>query len=53
MRLRPSFIAQSLGLNSSHNNGDQYEEEDAKLTEDQRDAKRGTGMQLDVTGTIP
>ena len=41
---KAEFDAQSLGLNSSHNDSDQYEEDDAKLTEDQRDAKRGLGM---------
>ena len=38
------FDAQSLGLNSSHNDAEQYEEEDTNPTEDQRDAKCGLGM---------
>ena len=38
------FDAQSLGLNTSNNDDDQYEEDNGTLTEDQRDAKHATGM---------
>ena len=38
------FDAQSLGLNSSHNDTEQFEEDATSITEDQRDAKRGLGM---------
>ena len=38
------FDAQSLGLNSSQNDTEQFEEDALSVTEDQRDAKRGLGM---------